>query len=858
MTLNFPDTANTGDVFHDSTSGFSYEWNGTVWISTDPQRAANIKELDDISSGFNGSTTQFNLTVSSSAVEPVSDSQLLISVGGVMQNPTNDYTVSGSTITFTTAPSAGLTFFGTFLGQALSLNNVQNGTVEFASFKTGTAGVGIKSDGTAIGVGITQIDFVGSGNTVVSVGNTVSVYIAAGIDTTGTSKFNNITATGNITAAGDLNVTGNLTYEGVTATNQKISGVTTTGGLNVLGITSTKDLRSVGVATLTTGSATNFTVTNLVGTSATATTLTATNFNTTHTTVSGVATVTGIIDGNGGANISGGAGLVASSAKISDLTSGRVTYAGSSGELQDSGNLTFNGSELTAASATVSDLTDNRVVIAGSSGALEDSSNLTFDGSTLTVNGDMNVQGELTYQEVTEIDSVGFVTARKGLRVTNGGVIVTAGLSTFSDDVKLAGANYNITFDRSADDLIFDDNAQAKFGTGGDLSIYHNGSHSYIVDSGTGTLRIETSELGILSANGSETMAQFVENAQVSLRYDNTERLETTSVGVNITGNVDADSLNIAGVSTFVGDVTFDGNTAGRDVVWDRSDNALEFADDAYLKIGTGNDMNLFHNNSNSYITNSTGQLLIRSSTGLQLGNLGGEAYFAGTENGAATIYYNDNAKLATESSGVAINGKLTFDGDGISNGIELGADADLILYHDNSNGYFDNEVGDFYIRNAGSNPNQIYIQGKGGEHGIIVNGDGAIELYHDNSVKLATTSSGISVTGAIVDSTHGNVRDIPATTKTSGYTLVASDFGKVVYISTGGVTIPNSVMSGGNVVTIINNSGSDQTITQASGLTLYNTADASTGNRTLAGRGMCTIWFQGGSTAYISGAGLS
>ena len=110
MTLNFPDSPSTGDIYDDSTSGFRYEWNGTVWISTDPARAANIKELDDISASFNGSTTQFNLTVSSSAVEPVSDAQILISVGGVMQNPTNDYTVSGSTINFTTAPSAGLTF----------------------------------------------------------------------------------------------------------------------------------------------------------------------------------------------------------------------------------------------------------------------------------------------------------------------------------------------------------------------------------------------------------------------------------------------------------------------------------------------------------------------------------------------------------------------------------------------------------------------------------------------------------------------------------------------------------------------------------------------------------------------------
>ena len=49
MTLNFPDSPSTGDIYTDSTAGFSYEWNGTVWISTDPARAANIKELDDIS-----------------------------------------------------------------------------------------------------------------------------------------------------------------------------------------------------------------------------------------------------------------------------------------------------------------------------------------------------------------------------------------------------------------------------------------------------------------------------------------------------------------------------------------------------------------------------------------------------------------------------------------------------------------------------------------------------------------------------------------------------------------------------------------------------------------------------------------
>ena len=180
MTLNFPDTPSTGDIYTDSTSGFSYDWNGTVWISTDPARAANIKELDDISGSFNGSTTTFNLTVSSAGVSPVTAQQLLISVGGVMQNPSDDFTVSGTTITFTTAPSAGLTFFGVLLGQALSLNTIADGTVTISSLKAGTAGVGIQSAGAAIGVGITQLNFIGTGNTFAVSGNKVDVSIAGG------------------------------------------------------------------------------------------------------------------------------------------------------------------------------------------------------------------------------------------------------------------------------------------------------------------------------------------------------------------------------------------------------------------------------------------------------------------------------------------------------------------------------------------------------------------------------------------------------------------------------------------------------------------------------------------------------
>ena len=152
-TLNFPDAPDTGDVYTDSNSGFTYEWNGTVWISKDPSTASNIREIDNISGDFDGSDTTFTLKVAGVNVEPANVQQLIISVGGVMQNAGDDYTVSGSTLTFTTAPTSGLTFFGTLLGTALSLNTVADGSVGSASLKTEDFTIG------------------GSGNTVTIPGN---------------------------------------------------------------------------------------------------------------------------------------------------------------------------------------------------------------------------------------------------------------------------------------------------------------------------------------------------------------------------------------------------------------------------------------------------------------------------------------------------------------------------------------------------------------------------------------------------------------------------------------------------------------------------------------------------------------
>ena len=136
---------------------------------------------------------------------------------------------------------------------------------------------------------------------------------------------------------------------------------------------------------------------------------------------------------------------------------------------------------------------------------------------------------------------------------------------------------------------------------------------------------------------------------------------------------------------------------------------------------------------------------------------------------------------------------------------------------------------------------------------------DGNLTYNPSTGTVSATIFSGSTgtFTGAVTDS-KGNLRSIPSNAQSGAYVAVAADAGKAIYISTGGVTLNDSVFSAGDAVTIINNSGSNQTITQGSGVTIYNTADGSTGNRTLAGRGMATVWFAAANTAYISGAGLS
>ena len=127
-------------------------------------------------------------------------------------------------------------------------------------------------------------------------------------------------------------------------------------------------------------------------------------------------------------------------------------------------------------------------------------------------------------------------------------------------------------------------------------------------------------------------------------------------------------------------------------------------------------------------------------------------------------------------------------------------------------------------------------------------------------SVGTVTAASNITSTGTVSD-VKGDLRKIPITWHNAAtYTLQTSDAGKVISEASGGanITCDHSTFLGGDAVTIMNHTGSNITITQPGGMTIYNAADGSTGNRTLAGRGFCTIFFREHNVAYISGAGLS
>ena len=212
----------------------------------------------------------------------------------------------------------------------------------------------------------------------------------------------------------------------------------------------------------------------------------------------------------------------------------------------------------------------------------------------------------------------------------------------------------------------------------------------------------------------------------------------------------------------------------------------------------------------------------------------------------------------ATTTTALTVGGiSIGDDTDGTkSKSIKLGDDDDLTLYYDGRAGYVTSYIeSDALIIRTKTTPNEDYITCLEG---------GPVELFYDGSKKLATNNTGASVLGNLdvsgsISDVMGPLRQLGSNTQTGSYTLIASDAGKYVLNNSSGTTytIPASVFSSGDMITIVNHSASDVAITQGTSMNLYLPSDGSTGNRTLSARGICTILYIAQDSAYISGMGL-
>ena len=133
----------------------------------------------------------------------------------------------------------------------------------------------------------------------------------------------------------------------------------------------------------------------------------------------------------------------------------------------------------------------------------------------------------------------------------------------------------------------------------------------------------------------------------------------------------------------------------------------------------------------------------------------------------------------------------------------------------------------------------------------------GNIQTGGTFQVAGSLTANSISSTNSVLDP-YGNVRNIPTQSKTSAYVLASTDNGRIISITTGGVTLNSGIFAAGNTVVIYNNSSSSQTITVAGEVTMILALLGSTGSRTLSSYGLCTIICLSNNSYVISGTGVS
>jgi len=250
----------------------------------------------------------------------------------------------------------------------------------------------------------------------------------------------------------------------------------------------------------------------------------------------------GDLSANRTLNVGAGSGISVTADAVAHADTSTQASVNNSGRtyiqdvtLDDFGHVTA----LTSATETVTDTTYT-------AGSGLDLSGTTFSHTDTSSQGSVNNSGGTVIQDVT-LDTYGHVTGLTSYNLDGRYYTETEADSRF----------VNVTGDTMTGNLSFGDNDKAIFGAGSDLQIYHDGSNSYVKDAGTGDLYLQGSNnVQIESASGAN-MIYATAGAQVRLFYDGSPKFNTTSTGVDITGNVTVsgtvDGVDIQTLNTTAG-----------------------------------------------------------------------------------------------------------------------------------------------------------------------------------------------------------------------------------------------------------------------------------------------------------------
>ena len=427
----------------------------------------------------------------------------------------------------------------------------------------------------------------------------------------------------------------------------------------------------------------------------------------------------------------------------------------------------------------------------------------------------VSVAQTLTYENVTDIDSVGMITARSGIRVLSGGIDVVGVTTVTGTIVDNSGTYLHIKTNAGEDmakfqkdgpvflywnslqklatsvsgisvtgNIDLDDNGDIRFGDNNDLKISHTNSlsgqtdsegnnilagndwASYIHEDGTGPLVFKSDggpgpgAFQFYDADWKSLVKMHSgTNSRVSLFYGGLEKLVTSEHGIDVTGHIEADTLHVSGISTFSGLADVNGE----------------------VKVGTGITI------------------------------------------GVAGVATAHNLHVGGILKGKPNNNQLAYDSHWIPT----------------TNAAYDIGSAEFKVRHLFLSDNSLkFVDSSNNEYPVSV------------------SSGNLTYSSGKIHDSSGSTREIVNASKTAAYTLTAANVGGLINTNSD-VTVPSGIFSAGQAITIYNNSGGNISV-KRSGTTIWTAGTDTNTDKTLAQKGVCTVLCVSSDTFVASGAGMS